>query len=465
MWSGKFTPYSTCTVKRLDPSSNSSFFKFASRENTLSRDQLYIYWLVDHGTRGYIDMPHQKAYEFYVEEKSTLRVWSEYAKFLQDEWEEHLARYPVLKKAAIEKAEKLAQSVRTGGGQDILIKYSDFNQAAYEFCQFLFSPWAVIYCIEPEIHKKMPESIDKIIALDEPIEYQKMKMELRGTSAKKLSEKYGWLNVYNPCDEPYSVKEFERMKAEFKEESLEAGIGKMRENGENFERLAGTIGDEALKRKVGIVHKYAYLKTERIDTWKRLMFLLRGFYAYIAEESGKISLKDSCNLSTSEAIGFLKEGKLPPSAELKLRSQNKALYYFYNKKIEVLYEWEEIQRIDKRLESIRNFDEVKGMPACKGNVEGKARIIRHTDDLKKFREGEVFVAKYTFPSYTPYMAKSAAIITDDGGITSHAAIISREYGIPCVVGTKHATKIFRDGDFVSVDAYSGVVKRVGRAKS
>lgn len=72
----------------------------------------------------------------------------------------------------------------------------------------------------------------------------------------------------------------------------------------------------------------------------------------------------------------------------------------------------------------------------------------------------ILVAVTTHPDYVPAMRKAVAIITDEGGITSHAAIVSREFCIPCIVGTKMATKILNDGDLVEVDANNGVVKKL-----
>ena len=78
--------------------------------------------------------------------------------------------------------------------------------------------------------------------------------------------------------------------------------------------------------------------------------------------------------------------------------------------------------------------------------------------MKSFRAGEILVANNTTPEFTPIMKKAAAIITEQGGITSHAAIVSRELGIPCVIGTRIATKVLKDGDRVEVDANCGLVK-------
>jgi pyruvate,water dikinase len=75
-------------------------------------------------------------------------------------------------------------------------------------------------------------------------------------------------------------------------------------------------------------------------------------------------------------------------------------------------------------------------------------------------KGDIMVAHTTFPSLVPAMKKASAIITDDGGITCHAAIVSRELKTPCVVGTKIATKVLHDGDLVEVDASLGTIKIV-----
>ena len=72
------------------------------------------------------------------------------------------------------------------------------------------------------------------------------------------------------------------------------------------------------------------------------------------------------------------------------------------------------------------------------------------------------VATMTFPNFIPAMEKAAAIITDEGGLLSHAAIVSREMGIPCVVGTKIATQVLKDGDRVEVDANKGIVRKLFR---
>jgi phosphoenolpyruvate synthase/pyruvate phosphate dikinase len=109
-----------------------------------------------------------------------------------------------------------------------------------------------------------------------------------------------------------------------------------------------------------------------------------------------------------------------------------------------------------------NINEIKGSIAYKGIVKGIVRVCRTTDDIKLFKQGEILVANQTTPEYVPAMKKAMAIITDQGGITCHAAIVSRELKLPAIIGTKIATKVLKDGDYVEVDANTGVVKILKR---
>lgn len=98
-----------------------------------------------------------------------------------------------------------------------------------------------------------------------------------------------------------------------------------------------------------------------------------------------------------------------------------------------------------------------GSCACPGNAEGPVKIVHTADDIGKVEQGDILLALTTYPSFLPAMKKAAAIVTEDGGITCHAAIVAREFRIPCVVGAKKITELLRDGQRVSVDATHGVV--------
>lgn len=98
-----------------------------------------------------------------------------------------------------------------------------------------------------------------------------------------------------------------------------------------------------------------------------------------------------------------------------------------------------------------------GMGASPGIATGKVKIIKNTSEISKIEEGDILVTTMTSPDLVPKMSKSAAIITDLGGATSHAAIVSREMGLPAIVGTGNGTSILKDGQIVTADAYNGIV--------
>ena len=110
-----------------------------------------------------------------------------------------------------------------------------------------------------------------------------------------------------------------------------------------------------------------------------------------------------------------------------------------------------------------NFEEklgkplVSGLPASKGIASGPVKIVMDPREIDKVKKGDVLVTKMTNPDFVPAMKIAAAIVTDEGGSTSHAAIVSREMEIPCIVGTGNATQVLKEGEIVTVDAVDGKV--------
>lgn len=101
---------------------------------------------------------------------------------------------------------------------------------------------------------------------------------------------------------------------------------------------------------------------------------------------------------------------------------------------------------------------LKGSAASRGNATGKVRVIKDESEFSKFDAGEILVARQTSPAWTPLFAAAKAVITELGGITSHAAIVAREYGIPAIVAVKDATKILKNGQIVKIDGLNGIIE-------
>lgn len=108
----------------------------------------------------------------------------------------------------------------------------------------------------------------------------------------------------------------------------------------------------------------------------------------------------------------------------------------------------------------KKVSEIKGICVSTGSgvVKGKVKILLDPRDFAKMQKGDILLAPMTSPEYIMAMRKAVAVVTDAGGMTCHAAIVSRELGIPCIVGTKIATKVLKDGDLVEIDAKKGNVK-------
>ncbi|MBN1778701.1 MAG: hypothetical protein JW816_00560 [Candidatus Buchananbacteria bacterium] len=108
----------------------------------------------------------------------------------------------------------------------------------------------------------------------------------------------------------------------------------------------------------------------------------------------------------------------------------------------------------------KNIKEIHGTTAQEGKVSGAVKVINAPEEMSKMNRGDILVSSATSPNLMPAIRQAAGIITDEGGLTCHAAIVSREFKIPCVVGTGFATRILKDGDMVEVDADKGVVRKI-----
>ncbi len=105
-----------------------------------------------------------------------------------------------------------------------------------------------------------------------------------------------------------------------------------------------------------------------------------------------------------------------------------------------------------------SIKKLKGQVAFRGSAKGKVKILQYKHQISDFPEGAILVTEMTSPDFVPAVKRCSAIITDEGGIICHAAIVAREFKIPCIIGTKFATEILHDGDLVEVDAEKGIVK-------
>lgn len=177
----------------------------------------------------------------------------------------------------------------------------------------------------------------------------------------------------------------------------------------------------------------------------------------------KMLLSDLHFYLPDEIADILEKNKKVGAGKMKSR-KNIFIELFTGEKIEKITGKKALKILkiftkEKHKTKIKSF---KGLVVNRGLVQGRVRVILGTKDLKKMKKGGILVSSMTAPDYITALRKAAAVVTDEGGMTCHAAIVSRELKIPGIVSTKIATKVLKDGDLVEVDANHGVVKIINK---
>ena len=248
-------------------------------------------------------------------------------------------------------------------------------------------------------------------------------------------------------EEKNITEHMERMEKEFPE------IERKRKDYEKELQLS-----EYEKELFRAIRSVVFTKMYRKDAATFSLYAMEKCLKELAKRAG-ITLKQARYCVVEEIAEILK-GNADKNA-LHERSEF-CIYSTVGEKPEIFAGTEAKEYLKKyvREEKIEDVKELNGMCACVGYAKGKVRIINKPEDMKKMEKGGILVSIATTPEIVPAMKKAAAIVSDIGGITSHAAIVSRELNVPCVVGTKIATKVLKDGDLVEVDADNGIVRKI-----
>jgi phosphohistidine swiveling domain-containing protein len=212
------------------------------------------------------------------------------------------------------------------------------------------------------------------------------------------------------------------------------------------------------KRLFNTANDFALTKLVRRDAQLRDMLMLHR--SLLTEIAKRLNI-------TRAAVQFMLQGEVRDALVDGLIDREKIAdrltepcVLYTKKNFERVYEGKEAEILRQGIKSEIDHTqtEFRGQTAQPGFAVGTVKIIIRAKDMAKMNQGDILVSIATDPDIVPAMKKAAAIITEQGGITSHAAIVSRELGTPCIIGTKIATKLLNDGDTVEVDANKGVVK-------
>ncbi|MBU1197141.1 hypothetical protein KJ765_01365 [Candidatus Micrarchaeota archaeon] len=283
-----------------------------------------------------------------------------------------------------------------------------------------------------------------------------------------IAEQYGALGIYVMWGEPFTA---ETLKPRLKEllesdrEKMEQALNKQErvlQDTEDIMKKLKFTPEEAIRVKT--IQEWAFEANNRDEAYGYITRQCIPLLNECARRFG-ISRHDLLEMRKHEILKQLeRKEKMGEAFQKQIAARDGAHAIVLENGRVHLYEGAEFQAyFEKEMkleEKMHHMQELRGQTASPGSVSGNVRLIHGIEDVPKLEKGEILVATATMPAYVPAMEKAAAIVTNEGGQLCHAAIVSRELGVPCIVGTKMATHVFQDGERVEVDATHGVVRKL-----
>jgi phosphohistidine swiveling domain-containing protein len=290
--------------------------------------------------------------------------------------------------------------------------------------------------------------------------------EKRDKLIEKHWKKYRWI-TYGYSGPSLSKKFFEEELADLIQKGkLKQKLVEMEEQKKKAEKkikkAVKELGLDAQEKYLfDLARKIIFLKGYRKEVLVLSYFLLGELVKEVSRRT-LIPFNELRTMTPEEVNLLLAKGKHPSVKELRARknhvlcvSTDQSKTVFSGQKAKDYFKKSVTQ---KRVTKI--IKELNGQIASPGLVKGKVKIVNEAEDMEKMEEGDVLISHQTQPELLPAMKIAAAIVTDQGGMTCHAAIVSRELNVPCVIGTKVATNVLKDGDLGEVDAHHGIVRKV-----
>lgn len=358
------------------------------------------------------------------------------------------------------------ENILTDRVKDGLEKYQKEIEEIVPFDEALLT---VIFPIKKTAFQLEQEDMLKLISLaerngtfaDDPLFKEK---------AEQYLEKYGWLTTFilAPLLPMSYTQLVERVKKTLKEDFKE-NLKIQSEMTVKNSRMAEKIivlskNDPQLLTDIENARELAYALTAGIEEAYRSSSRYLGFMQLVAKRID-VEFQDMKFLFSREIYDTLLGREVGLSKKIEERKKgfvilvlNGRQYANFGEEGHTISEW-----IDRELNTVdTTVSFLKGQTACKGFATGRVKIVLEPSTAHMLKEGEILICPMTNPDYVPAMKRSGAIVTDEGGLLSHASIMSREFGKPCIIGTKIATQVLHDGDLVEVDADKGVVRILKR---
>ncbi len=292
--------------------------------------------------------------------------------------------------------------------------------------------------------------------------YNKTKKDIE-EDLKKHVERFSFLKQKDMFmeffDEEYYFQKIREIQTPEEELAVLEKETKKKEN--NFAKIVDVWKDNELVQLLfKTTNEAVYFRTWRTERFSQSSYYLIPLFQEIAIRLGLETEKDVVYLLPDELISLLKNNQQADKACIERRKKGFTYMTFGSNETLILDGDEAIKSLGHLKLADHTEEIIKGTPAFKGSVQGKVTLITKREQWPSIQHAEILVIHTTTPDIVPYLKNIKAIVTEEGGILSHASVISREMKIPCVIGTKVATKAFKDGDIVEVDAEKGIVKKI-----
>ncbi len=284
-------------------------------------------------------------------------------------------------------------------------------------------------------------------------------------------DKFAYINRGLATSKPYSYLDIVNRLIGIKQQ---LGEGK-KIDGLIYDASSKKIGDEYawalkqvkpradFKKLINQARFNSYFRNRRVEAFFNADYGASFAYAEVAKRNN-FNPNWIMEISIPEMMSALKEGKpLPDEKEMRTRLKNYAMLV-RNSQTELITDPKRIKELEKEYSvEVDKAEEIQGRMACLGGlIRGKAKICLDKSAIGKVKQGDILVVQFTTPDFVPAMEKAAAIVADQGGLSSHAAIVSRELGVPCVIATKNGTRVIKENDLLEINAQTGIVKIIKR---
>lgn len=339
--------------------------------------------------------------------------------------------------------------------------YSAFFKAYQAFMPALVLVYAVDKLTELELRVALSRKLDgsKVEQLMDhlniPLQDNFNKQEEYDLiTAKDLGEhvkRYGWLRARYGEELTYTVEEARKKLKELNpKQFLEKWSQRKETLKEKIAYAERVLGSDAVL--VDIFQYIIFYRTQRTDIMNKSAFLAIPMLKKTAES---LDLTYD-QLLLCSAIEVLEQGV--PSKDVLNQRKLDCTTLLEDGVVRCLTGDESAKVKEFFEEKVVGAKELKGTIACRGKATGKVKVIFMRNEFGKVNKGDVLVASMTTIEMVSIMKKAVAFVTDEGGVTCHAAILSREMNKPCIIGTGVATKVLKDGDIVEVDANNGIIR-------